>query len=474
MRNNRKNLYLLLALLVAVVSLGFGIRAFSDPVDVTIDGPRTFAALDASDGATDGTFNVFGNLIILNGGKIQSYGADIKIVVGGTFTMMGPAGGKAGALISSRGSGVAGDIDIAVTGYIDMKDGSEVNASAGGYSAGAIVITSLDNAYIDGHVFSVSGLSGSGARQAPGGGPITIKAVELRINDTGIVRSLGGDPGADLVHLEACNVTIYGLVESTGKGHGIPSNPPNHLNPAYRPGKPANSAAGVEIWAGTILIDKTGTHKGEINANLQGGGGTQGTSWIDLFAAGDITIIGAKSGNFAVHANENMGSGGLGSQGGVVTTKSVKGKIAASGLAFQADGISGGGDGGQIIIEALSDVMLDDAQIFARGDSAAMGGYGDGGKINIRSFHSFMSWQDTAIGPIATGDVQPTGSGVLQIPRPGAITFQKCLYVDTTGTVFPFTAGVFTPPTVLGDYCFDAPLLPVYVVLPDCGGPGGD
>ena len=106
------------------------------------------------------------------------------------------------------------------------------------------------------------------------GGPITIDACcDLVIGDTGKVISQGRDPGADLVHLQACIVEIFGLVASTGPGHEAVR---GNLCNVNRPGKPANSGACVEIWAGTtLLIDSTGVHNGEVNADTAQAGGTR-------------------------------------------------------------------------------------------------------------------------------------------------------------------------------------------------------
>jgi hypothetical protein len=51
-----------------------------------------------------------------------------------------------------------------------------------------------------------------------------------------------------MVHLEGgCDVSIYGLVASTGQGHVPPTNPPNHCQGASRPDKPSKSGACLEI-----------------------------------------------------------------------------------------------------------------------------------------------------------------------------------------------------------------------------------
>jgi hypothetical protein len=53
------------------------------------------------------------------------------------------------------------------------------------------------------------------------------------------------------VHLQACVVKIFGLVASIGPGHQVPQ---ANLCNTNRPGKPANSAACVEVWSGTTLL----------------------------------------------------------------------------------------------------------------------------------------------------------------------------------------------------------------------------
>ncbi len=133
---------------------------------------------------------------------------------------------------------------------------------------------------------------------------------------------------------------------------------------------PANATGCVEVWAhGTLTIT------GEINADLCCAGGTDGTSWIDLFAAGDIVIDRIRLGQrspYAVHANENTGTGGNGSMGGTVTVKSVSGSVSTTGLAISANGVGGGGDGGTVVVESggTTTVDLDAASIQALGGTS--------------------------------------------------------------------------------------------------------
>ncbi len=134
-------------------------------------------------------------------------------------------------------------------------------------------------------------------------------------------------------------MTVFGLVQSTGPGHSIPNNPPNSCsnvtplsprrNPVTRPGKPLNSTGCVEIWSGTtVLIDSTGTHKGEVNADIGFQGGADGAG-VDRYPRQREHRDPGRAGNdrnkvcggalvpttFAVHANgglcQNEDDGGL-------------------------------------------------------------------------------------------------------------------------------------------------------------------
>jgi hypothetical protein len=162
---------------------------------------------------------VSGNFTIEAGGTIYAEnrrsggsGGNITITVGGDFTMDGPGGGAAGALVSARkisgagDTGHGGDITVHVTGDVFVAAGAQILADSPG-EAGSIEITGTE-VVIDGLVSSL------GSTTIGRGGPIRIVALcDLTVGDTGVVRSRGQDPGADLVHLEGCVVAISGLVE---------------------------------------------------------------------------------------------------------------------------------------------------------------------------------------------------------------------------------------------------------------------
>lgn len=508
---------------VAVSLLGllfaFSLLGTAQAHDVTISAPTTFAALDGGpldhDGSVNGVFtvndgnltiagagtitcndsgvpnasacpikiNVSGNMKMQAGSKILAEnnvgggnGGNIEITVGGDLTLCGPhatatsncpVSASAGALISSRKNAGAGDTghggDIKITvadasGDILMETGSQVLANAFG-PGGKIEMTA-------GHFIDIDGVvSSRGLTTIGRGGPITIDAsCNLTITDNGVVSSRGQDPGADRVHLEGgCVVKIFGLVESTGPGHGpIPG--ANLCHAPQRPDKPLNSTACVEVWAGdSLTIVSIAPDNGQVNADTGFSGGTSGIGWIDLFARGDITIIGDSLGPFAVHANQTLTNG----HGGRITVKSTEGEVAAAGRAIQANDTNAGGrggnvaEGGGVTVEAKLDADLRaGGTLEAKGSTG--GGNPNGGDISIRSF---------------SGNIDSDGASRIDVtggfPSPeGSITLTAC------GTIgFPPGSAVPVTPVKNPGDCGGAPLLPLevipgdgksYVILPAC------
>ncbi len=354
-------------------------------------------------------------------GTATGVGATITINAGSDILLAG--NGTSGASITSTqaaGScttgGKGGVINVNSGGNVATQDGSVISVNGTPCPAGDIFITALPAGKIDidGDVLSQSTLTGTGINQRPGGGQISIIAgCNLDISDTGVVSSRGLDPGADLVHLQACVVFIDGLVESTGHGHAMPTSPPNHCNldPIAHPigGGPSTFFAGcVEVWSGTTItvVDDNAGNNGEVNADVGGPGGTQGRGWIDLFARGDISITGLTS-TFAVHSN-----GGLGQNtddGGLITVKTSNGSVSTTGNAIQADAVSSGSKGGSVIVQANLAVAFGTANINARGASTG-GGAQAGGHIMARSFNAnvtgAMPGTLNAFGPGGTVDLR--------------------------------------------------------------------
>jgi len=432
------------------------------PDECQISGPLT----------KSGTFSFDEKLHLLNGGVITiDTSTGLTLNVSGDFVM------DAGSMIDGGNTDCFGPgqkvgypititaVNINLSGPLGQVPGAVIRSNS--CSGGVIKLTATTNVDIDGLVESVGTESGTGAVQPPGGGPITVKAgCDLTVSDTGKLSSRGQDPGADLVHLEACTVEVYGIVESTGAAHGAPNSPFNHCANANRPDKPSNSTACIEIWSGsTIVIDSNAPHAGELNADIGFSGGGSGFSWIDIFANGKITISdGTNNPGFAVHANKIL-------QGlaGTITVKSLGANIEANGNALQADCTHAGGAGGTLTVEAMQGVNLNQGTLYARGDFVATGGFGTGGKENIRSYQSSIVWQN------GVGDVRPTGTGDAVHPVPaasrGVIGLTDCLAgnVDTTGSIFPWNGTTATTPSNFNTACAGAPTVNTsYVSLPIC------
>jgi parallel beta-helix repeat protein len=497
-----------------------------DPTTYTVNGDLTIAtggSITCYDtGATGASacpikIVVTGNLLMEAGSAITAentndggHGGNITITVGGNMTLCGPAGAQAGcrgpsaqpgAVISSQktsgagDTGVGGDITITVgnaatvtgafymeggtTGY-GTETGAKIDATGPGAS-GDITITP-GGSYVTepGSVVQSGGHDGSAIQQ---GGKIYIVAgCELRTE--GRITSKGTDPGADLVHLEGCEVTVRGLAESTGKGHTVDADPaavnkapfnscdgyadndipganppfPGYVqNEVVHSDKPARATGCIEVWGKVITIDsgkkdpnnpQSANWAGELNVDI-GDGGTRGTGWIDIFAYATMTVIDGPGNDrlsnnlgheyfstYAVHANSVDGSDGT---PGMVTARVKHGPLTATGKAFESsatmnnitghnDGninhyfVGNGSDGGTIDLEASGAVTLDDAWVNAAGDF--VGTPPLGGHILVQAWGagSGIAWREV------DGDVQPNTTGT--------ITLGACSAIDTTGTEF--------------------------------------
>ena len=199
-------------------------------------------------GGNNLTLNIAGGLIMEAGSRIvgaapggAAVGANITVNTTGDILLAGGAPGAtitANQIVSAQGGSCSGGSSGNVTllsagGDINMEGGSVVAVGqrdlpgnlTSKCPAGEIIIKTAGagKVDIDGSVFSQSTMSGVGAHQPKGGGPITVVAgCGLVVSPTGVVSSRGSDPGADLVHIEGCTVQILGLVESTGPGHVLP------------------------------------------------------------------------------------------------------------------------------------------------------------------------------------------------------------------------------------------------------------
>ena len=389
---------------------------------------------------------------VLGTGTATGVGATININATGKIELQGD--GNDGALISSNqtaGSctpiGRAGNINLVAGFDITTQAGSVIRANGTPCPGGSIkLISAQGNVTTAGLISSVSTMSGTGAQQFPGGGPITIIA-RCKATVGGTVESRGGDAGADLVHVEAgCDVVIDGLVQSTGDGHAPPNAPGNHCFDSIHQDKPPKSTGCIEVWSGgTLTVNPTA----ELNADTGGSGGNVGTSWIDLFARGDVLSDG-NAAPFSVHAN---GLGGSVETGGVVTVKSTQGSVAAHGKALQANATVHNGDhGGSVTVEASIDVAFtlnapnNPPTLEAKGGGTT----GVGGAIAARAFTGSLTWLSGA------GDVRPNATGTIKLEACTAIP-------STAGTNFNGEV-----PTKSQSCIPTSPTLPSYVILPDC------
>lgn len=392
---------------------------------ITVSPPASGASL---------TLNIAGQLIMEAGSKISGdvtttggVGATITVNASGNILLAGSTISLPGAAITATqiaGSCTTGGHGGLITlnstgGDVTTEVGSLVSVNAT-CVAGDIFITALaGKADIDGSVLAQSTLSGTGGGQA-GGGTITIKSCDLEVSDTGLISSRGQDPGADLVHLEACFVVIHGKVESisTNAGHEKVSNLCNS-DPANHPlGGAVEFAGCVEVWSGTtIVIDQSGGNNGEVSAD---GVRSPNRAWIDLFANGDITITGGAG--YAVHANGATGGPTSNSFGGLITVKSKLGKVTADGNAIQANAVGVGSDGGDVIVQAggagaAGDVAFGTASVQAEGPN---GDNTKGGHISAKSFNGSVTGS-------AGGELNAAG-GLLQVtPVPGTVTLEACV-----------------------------------------------
>lgn len=413
------------------------------------------------------TLNIAGALIMDDGSAIvgdanaaSGIGANITINATGDVTLLGN-GGSGARITSNQGAGScsggkSGNITVNSGGNLNTQPGSVISTGDlslstgngfGPHCPGGQILLSAGHGSIDvdGKVLSQSSLSGTGATQRPGGGPITITAgCDLIVSDTGIVSSKGRDPGADLVSLTGgCSVTIDGLVESTGQGHAVPNSPPNHCATGnYAGTKPPNSTACIQIVSGGgLIIDSNPPHNGEVNADTAQSGGHQ-IAWIDIFANFNIGIGGATSAPYAIHANEFVTN----SDGGLITVK-AKGQVSVQGLAVQANSAVAGGRGGSVDIEANDALGFGPgSSVQARGGNSG-GGHQRGGTILARSWGS-------ALAGTSSSDLNASGG-----PPAGSVSLFGCTGVFYTGTS--------TPAFVPGGGC-GAATFPGYITFPSC------
>ncbi len=410
-------------------------------------------------------------------------GVGTKMVLCGPTGSTDPACGGAqslpGALIdvsnNSGNTASAGSVTINVNkapvgqflmgGSGNGFDGAIVRANSSHGLAGSINVTAGDKIVVEPGAL-VESVAGSG--DSSHGGPVSLTA-GCDVLVQGTVRSVGPDPGADLVRLEGCEVHVDG-----GK---VYSQAPAHRGASGQcadNGHAADAGVCVEIWARHVIID----NGGQVWADFALSGGITGSGWVDIYAEQDINIVGPDIGlpaqdltnppgstgrylppsDYAVHSNGLLGD----DTGGVITIKAKGSFITMSGRAVSADDYGNNSNGGSIDVEAAGPVTLDGAVLSANGDFfgnqgggncvvPSSGNCGDGGQITVRSWSANLSWKN------GVGDARPVNGAA-------AITLSYCTAVDLTGTTFN---NVLNNPLIVPTQLCDAtkPTIPAYVVF---------
>ncbi len=409
------------------------------------------------------TLSIDKSLLITDGGVIQAWIPDkgeartLNIVVAGSLTLTGDGAISGDA---TKGDRIGATLNITASGKIDLQDSSGISATTfsdcmGDGRAGNINLKSTytssgsDDAAIStasqttvtvnavqedgqtdpscpagdinfsapngdisiaGRVESAIPSGTTDTQRLEDGGAITVDA-GCNLDVSGLVSSRGRDNGSDLVHVQGgCSVDISGTVESTG-----PGNVPLAHNSCHgddRPDKPAASTSCVEVVSGGDL-----TVTGDVSADLCCYGGSIGESWIDIYAAGDISLDGTTS--FAVHAD---GNGGQYDSGGAVTIVSTGGSVSVAEKGITADGIE---NGGSILVEAAKDVSISGGSVFALhadGDTTNYDG-GSGGNVTVRAHDGSVTAEGLAISASAYGNRAAGGS--ISLESTGAMTLDK-------------------------------------------------
>src|SRR6266540_2841326 len=220
---------------------------------------------------------------------------------------------------------------------------------------------------IDGSVSASAGYSGSGNLTISKGGPVTIAAgCQLTLGPDSSVRSSGVKYGAELVHLESgCDTLIQGEVRSEGgityPGLLLGESLPNKCVADGRTNKATSFPTGfvpsawqptgcIKIWSGGTITIQSKSSGALIAESGNAAAGQNGLccTWIDVFARSDIAVTGpgpvGSPSFYALNARQYASH----APAGLVTVKSINGKVTATGGGFitasgRADTDEGGG-----------------------------------------------------------------------------------------------------------------------------------
>jgi hypothetical protein len=398
-----------------------------------------------------------------------SRASNITITAGGSIWLRGGSSITANANLSTcSGAGQAGDITLVSTGGdITLDPNARITSRSQCPTGEVIVRAPSGDVRVDGTLSSTAGFSGGGFLTTPKGGPVTVVAgCALTVGATGDVRSSGLNPGADRIHLESgCDTLIQGHVRSDG-GIQFPTAMPNKCVEGTRAAKAPSPTACVEVWsAGKVTI--VSPPDGAIFAESGQIVSQTGTccSWIDIFALGDIAVTGPaliptdfpllpgldlEAITYAINARQYAGN----ARGGIVTIKSVNGKVDASGGFVTSSALTNfGGTGGTVEIEAGGPVSVPSgpfdplANVNFTNSWVQAGGTSFLGTILVRAFN---------------GDITGTLPSLLDASGQGgtaSLTIRGCRV--------PSYSGIILPPTLFASTeCGGAPSLPGFVAMP--------
>ena len=341
-------------------------------------------------------------------------------------------------------------------GVFTMEPGSAVLANSTQGAGGAIVMTAGLSMDIDGLVRSFGGISGV-TNQPPGGGTVTLKSgCQLVITPDGIVSSEGANPGADLVHLEGCEVTVNGLVRSIVSRQRR-ARAPGQSGEPLQPGH--GDAPGGEQVHG-VCRDLGEQHHDQQHSAEQGRGERgRGDGQHDRRDASVDRPVGEEQHHDqqrqrrAVLGARQLWESAEGDFGGLITIKAELGAFVVTGpantqsFAVQANATGQSGNGGDVIIEASLNVELNAAVVQALGGLSGTNRLG--GSIFGRSFNGVL-----------TGNAPGALSANALAPVLGVITLQGCGTAPNPADGVNYT-GTSTPPaTILADACGGNPTMP--------------
>ena len=364
---------------------------------------------------------------VAGGGRISGdvatangIGATISIDATGNIVVHGS--GASGARITSNqtagscSGGRGGNISLSTNGSLVTEAGSAITSTAI-CGQGEIIIVADVAVTLKGVVSSDSSIGR--------GGPVSISAgCTLAVAATGRVTSLGKDPGADLVHLQGgCDVLIQGKVESTGPGHVRPP-----ANRCHAPERDRQAGQRVRMRRGMERRDPHGRQhrrpEGRDQRRHRAVGRRHLLRVVDLFALGDVQIKGDTTGVFAVHANQLSLNTVLRRTSSPSNRPEAMSSPAVS--PSRPTRLSRAARVGSSSSRPRATSPSTRRRYSPRAIRRPAVGSGLAGRSSARAFTGILTWANLPGGVAATGDVQPTGTGV-PAAQSGVILLTSCV-----------------------------------------------